>query len=452
MTDAALSGNDLSPAAPSYEERFPEAFRQPFWRRYGPVVFFLGVVLYLVYAVWFFDVGNVIRSGHWERAGLFLSDWISWNATAEFRTSGGAVTPRYPKFSPLGDDPHPDWVIVNADGTTTIEVAGKGGAVTMSTTDAYVTKDGQTVHVKLGGDQPVVAGQAPGWFKPNDDGDLVADFGFTGQIQVENDRVKINKRFLGWPNFFFDVDSPFFGKSAAEVVGLITSGPDLVQGTPNWQLAFDNFWNNDEWQHGDVLTKLLQTIVMAFLGTFLGAIVGLPLAFLAARNITPSAVVNQVLKRLFDFLRSMDMLIWALFFTRAFGPGPLAGSAAVFFTETGTLGKIYAEGLENIDDKEREGVTSTGAHPLSVQRFGVVPQIVPVLVSQTIYQWESNTRGATIIGAVGAGGIGLKLWEAMRTNDNWANVAYMVLLTLITVFCFDMVSNAIRQRLIGRQR
>jgi len=191
---------------------------------------------------------------------------------------------------------------------------------------------------------------------------------------------------------------------------------------------------------------------MAFLGTALGALLALPLAFFAARNITPNGLVNQGLKRLFDFLRSVDMLIWALFFTRAFGPGPLAGSAAIFLTETGTLGKIYSEGLENIDDKEREGITSTGAHPMAVQRFGVMPQIVPVLVSQTLYQWESNTRSASIIGAVGAGGIGLKLWEAMETNANWQNVAYMVLLILIVVICFDAASNAIRRRLIGEVR
>jgi phosphonate transport system permease protein len=96
-------------------------------------------------------------------------------------------------------------------------------------------------------------------------------------------------------------------------------------------------------------------------------------------------------------------------------------------------------------------VTSTGAAPMLVQRYGVLPQVLPVMLSQTLYQWESNTRGATIIGAVGAGGIGLKLWEAMRTNDNWANVFYMVLLVLLVVFIFDNISNALRSRLIGRQ-
>ena len=191
---------------------------------------------------------------------------------------------------------------------------------------------------------------------------------------------------------------------------------------------------------------------MAFLGTLLGALVAFPLAFLAARNITPNGGLNWGLKRFFDFMRSVDMLIWALFFTRAFGPGPLAGSAAIFFTETGTLGKIYSEGLENIDDKPREGISSTGAHEVLVQRYGVVPQVLPVMLSQTLYQWESNTRSASIIGAVGAGGIGLKLWEAMRTNSNWANVFYMVLLILMVVFTFDAISNALRSRLIGTAR
>ena len=445
MTDAALPS-----VASSYEERFPRVFRQPFGKRFGPAVAVIGLALYLVYAFVFFDVGTVMRTGHWERLGLFLSDWVSWNVGVEFRTSSGAVTPRYPKFSPLGNDPHPDWVMVNADGTTTIEIAGKGGSVTMSTTDAYVIKDGQTAHAKLGGDKPATVGDVPAWFAPNDDGDLTADFGFSGQIVVENDRVKINRRFLGWANFFFDTDSPFFGKPAGDVLGLVVTGPELVAGRPNWQVAFDNFWNNGEWQHGDIFVKLLQTLVMAFLGTLLGAIVAFPLGFLAARNITQNAPLNWLLKRLFDFLRSVDMSIWALFFTRAFGPGPLAGSAAVFLTEAGTLGKIYSEGLENIDDKPREGVTSTGAAPMLVQRYGVVPQVLPVMLSQTLYQWESNTRGATIIGAVGAGGIGLKLWEAMRTNDNWSNVFYMVLLVLLVVFTFDAVSNALRSRLIGR--
>ncbi len=113
------------------------------------------------------------------------------------------------------------------------------------------------------------------------------------------------------------------------------------------------------------------------------------------------------------------------------------------------LGKVYAEALENVDDKQREGVKSVGASPMIVNRYGVIPQVLPVFISQSLYFWESNTRSATIIGAVGAGGIGLKLLEAMRTNQDWDKVAYMVLLILIVVFLFDNMSNAIRSRLIG---
>jgi phosphonate transport system permease protein len=219
----------------------------------------------------------------------------------------------------------------------------------------------------------------------------------------------------------------------------------------NAALAWNNILNNAEWQHGDVWLKLGQTIVMAFVGTVLASLLAFPLAFIAARNITQSRIVNQVAKRLFDFLRSVDMLIWALFFTRAFGPGPLAGISAIFFTDTGTFGKLYSEALENIDDRQREGIRSVGAAPVLVQRYGVVPQVLPLFISQSLYFWESNTRSATIIGAVGAGGIGLKLWEAMRTNSDWENVAYMVLLILVVVFVFDNISNFLRKRLVNSQ-
>ncbi len=125
--------------------------------------------------------------------------------------------------------------------------------------------------------------------------------------------------------------------------------------------------------------------------------------------------------------------------------------SAIFFTDTGTLGKLYSEALENIDDKQREGVKSVGAPEITVKRFGILPQVLPVFASQALYFWESNTRSATIIGAVGAGGIGLKLWEAMRTNSDWENVAYMVVLILGVVFLFDAASNALRSRLIGNR-
>ena len=436
--------------AASIEERFPAAFNPPLIKRFASLLTVIGLLLYAIYSVWFFDLPKLMAEAHWERVGIFLSQWISYDVQPEFRLSDGDISIHYPRFSPLGDDPHPDWVRQNNNGTVTVDVAGTSKTVTIAKSEITVVAYGQSVAVLLSSGQPKVQGPIPAWMTVYDD-NVLANLGFAGDVSIDSDRVKFRKRFLGWPNFIFDTQSKFFEKSPLEVATLLVSGPQLVAGQSNWSLAFQDFWNNNTWQHGDVLTKLLQTVVMAFLGTLLGAIVSFPLAFLAARNITSSRIVNHIFKRFFDFLRSMDMLIWALFFTRAFGPGPLAGSAAIFFTETGTLGKIYSEVLENIDDKPREGIQSTGAQEVLVQRYGIMPQIVPIIVSQTLYQWESNVRGATIIGAVGAGGIGLKLWEAMRTNKNWENVAYMVLLTLVVVILFDAASNALRTRLMGTQ-
>ena len=428
------------------EERHPQVFHRPAYKRFWPLLLIAGTMFYLAYALWFFSLPQVLRESHWERLPLFLSQWISYDLQPEFRLDQPEITPKYPRFSALGENPNPDWVMKNPDGTFTVQIDGDAKSVTFDKTRATIIANGVIVPISLTSGKPVVIGPVPDWVTVHDD-EIVAKMGFAGEVRVTIDRVKVRKRFLGWANFVFDTRSPFFGKPAGEVIGLIISGPELQPGTSNLALAADNIWNNAQWQHGDVWTKLLQTIVMAFLGTLLGGIIAFPLAFFAARNITPSGLLSHVLKRFFDFMRSVDMLIWALFFTRAFGPGPLAGSAAIFFTEIGTLGKTYSEALENIDDKPREGVLSTGANGLLVQRYGVLPEVVPVFISQTLYQWESNTRGATIIGAVGAGGIGLKLWEAMRTNSNWANVFYMVLLILLVVFIFDNISNFLRRRL-----
>lgn len=431
------------------ETRYPEYFHRSLRQRFGGLMILIATLLYSLYAVWFFDLPKLFAEAHWERVGIYLSQWVSYDVQPEFRIGDdGSIDIRYPRFSPLGDNPHPDWLVNNLDGSITVSISGTSRTVTVSKSETIVTAHGVSVPVDVSSGAPKVIGPVPGWITVYDD-NVLADLGFAGNVSISVDRVKIRKRFIGWANFIFDTQSSFFDKPVGEVVSLIVSGPRIKPDQSNLSLAFDDIWNNSEWQHGDVWTKLFQTIVMAFLGTLLGALTAFPLAFLAARNITPNRLLNQVLKRFFDFLRSVDMLIWALFLTRAFGPGPLAGSGAIFLTETGTLGKLYSEGLENIDNKPREGVKSTGAQTVLVHRYGIMPQIVPVLVSQTLYQWESNVRGATIIGAVGAGGIGLKLWEAMRTNANWENVAYMVILILIVVFIFDTASNALRHRLMG---
>jgi phosphonate transport system permease protein len=427
------------------ETRYPEFLHRNFKQRYGGLLIVIATLLYAIYAVWFFDLPKLVAEAHWERFGIYLTQWVSYDVQPEFRIRDDGIRAHYSRFSVLGSNPHPGWVHTNADGSVHVDISG---GITITRTGTTVRTRGQYLHIDVSSGAPRLVGPVPHYVSVYPDTVLI-DLGLSGDVSVDVDRVKVRKRFWGWANFLFGTTSPFFDKPLTEVAGLIFSGDRIDPDQSNLSLAFDNIWNNNAWQHGDVWTKMFETIIMAFLGTLLGAIFAFPLAFLAARNITPNRLLNQALKRFFDFMRSVDMLIWALFLTRAFGPGPLSGSGAIFLTETGTLGKLYSEGLENIDNKPREGVRSVGASPIAVQRYGVVPQIVPVMVSQTLYQWESNVREATIIGAVGAGGIGLKLWEAMRTNSNWENVAYMVVLIFIVVYIFDNLSTFLRTRLIG---
>lgn len=489
--------------------RHPGLLVPSFWSRFRIPMIAGSTILYMIFCWWFFSVGQVLSSANWGIAGNYLADWVSYEIRPDIDIAkDGAMTIAYSRFDPIGPNPNPDWIdarretitrtvpeaaapaqnpsaksassfsfmvqpapqtgeqdapsTTSAPKTVTEEVIvdakvtlGRAATVDVRPDRVLLIRNGSavTLHLDRVRETVTIDGTAPDWVEQRvEGGRVIAYFGWAGWVDVSSDRVRIRNRFLGWANFIFDTNSAFFGLSAGQVLKTITSGERIDPSMSNLALAWNDILYNPSWQHLDVWTKLLQTIVMAFVGTLFAMIVSFPLSFLAARNITRNRPVNQFVKRFFDFQRSVDMLIWALFFTRAFGPGPLAGISAIFFTDTGTLGKLYSEALENIDDKQREGIKSVGAAPIAVQRFGVLPQVLPVFVSQALYFWESNTRSATIIGAVGAGGIGLKLWEAMRTNSNWENVAYMVVLILVVVFIFDSISNALRSRLIGQRQ
>jgi phosphonate transport system permease protein len=202
------------------------------------------------------------------------------------------------------------------------------------------------------------------------------------------------------------------------------------------------------WRHADVFWAIGETILMAFLGTFGAALVALPLAFLAAKNFAPLGVLRFAVRRVFDFVRGVDGLIWTIVLSRAFGPGPLTGALAILVTDTGSFGKSFSEALENVDNKQIEGVQSTGATPIQRYRFGVIPQVTPILLSQILYLFESNTRSATIIGAITGGGIGLFLTQAMQTQKDWEEVTYYIVLILIMVIVMDWLSGLLRARLI----
>jgi phosphonate transport system permease protein len=211
-------------------------------------------------------------------------------------------------------------------------------------------------------------------------------------------------------------------------------------------------WTNvGEWDHAELGRSMLETVAMAYLGTMLAVVLAVPLGFLGARNVIPRRVFHFVTRRLFDGLRGLDQLIWALVFVRAMGLGPIAGIMAIAVAETGVLAKLFAEAVENIDRRQVEAIVSVGAGLTGRLRFAVLPQVLPVMISQTLYSIEANSREATILGLVGAGGIGLRLSERIQINA-WDQVAYVIVLILITVAVIDTISRYLRLRLIGATR
>jgi len=219
-----------------------------------------------------------------------------------------------------------------------------------------------------------------------------------------------------------------------------------------WRLLSSMFvWRNMEaWRYADIYTGIAQTLAMAFLGTMLASAAALVIGFLAARNTMPISPLRHLVRRILDVLRGVDQLVWGLVFVRAVGLGPLAGVLAIFVSDTGTLSKLYSEAIENIDRKQVEGVRATGAGPIKVVRYGYMPQVLPVFISQSLYFFESSTRSATILGLVGAGGVGMIIIERFRANL-FDQVTFVVLNVLVCIFAIDWLSKKIRERFIGER-
>jgi phosphonate transport system permease protein len=268
-----------------------------------------------------------------------------------------------------------------------------------------------------------------------------------GRITLTGARTEVFNYFPGWELFWFTLESPYHGQG----IGTILFGEQLDPTRSNFAGAVQDWWNNKMWRHKDVAWAIGETILMAFLGTMGAAMIALPLAFLAAKRFSPVLLLRAATRRLFDFVRGVDALIWTVVLARAFGPGPLTGALAILITDTGTFGKTFSEALENVDHKQIEGVSSTGAKPLQRYRFGVIPQVVPVLLAQILYFLESNTRSATIIGAITGGGIGLMLTQAIQTQKDWEEVAYYIVLIVVMVMFMDWFSGWLRSKLIGRK-
>ncbi len=194
------------------------------------------------------------------------------------------------------------------------------------------------------------------------------------------------------------------------------------------------------------VAKMWETVQIALWGTFLAVLVGIPLGLAAARNMAPAWVVTPV-RWVMNLLRSVPDLVIGLLFVTAVGLGPLAGVLAITLNTAGVLAKLFSEAVESIDKGPVEGVRATGASKLHEIVWGVIPQVAPLWTSFALYRFESNSRSATVLGLIGAGGIGQVLFDSMNAFDFRA-VSAIVIIVVIAVTLIDSLSQVMRKRLL----
>lgn len=417
-----------------------------------PVLICTFALSYILYVGYIFEITKLFREAKIERGALLASDMFSYktHTTLNFKKDSLTIAVEGERGSTYKLDNYPEWFIGDKDKFEIVLRNGFKIRYEKSVLYYFVPNYGE-IEISKNNDQIFVD-------LPNKnllpEGIRFSELKFDARphfehrIQYSRSKIEIHYYEFGWENFWFPMHSPFNNLSFVNLWELILSSDRIKADESNFITIFNEFWNHPDWQHGDLAVAVLETILMAFLGTLVATLVGLPLAFAAAQNINPSKLTRFGIKRFFDFVRGLDYLIWSLIFIRSFGLGPLTGALAIAFTDTGTLGKLFTEALENVEKKEREGVQATGATPVQQFRFGIIPQISPILVSQILYYFESNTRSATVIGALGAGGIGLMLVQTMRTRRDWENSLYIIIVALILVFLIDNLSSRLRKKLI----
>jgi phosphonate transport system permease protein len=220
----------------------------------------------------------------------------------------------------------------------------------------------------------------------------------------------------------------------------------LEDGTRVWTNVTEWLWGWRKWS-----LLLGETILISYVGTVSGAVLAFAFNFLAAENTAPAPWLRFTIKRLMEFCRTVPDIVFALIFVIAFGLGPMAGVLAITIHSIGALGKQYAEIVENIDMKPVEGVRSTGASWMSCIRFAVLPQVAAGFASYTLLRFEINVRGASVMGFVGAGGIGQELVVAIR-KFYYSDVSAILLLIILTVFVIDIGTGWIRGRIFGKDQ
>ena len=220
----------------------------------------------------------------------------------------------------------------------------------------------------------------------------------------------------------------------------------LIQDSGNmWTLLKDFFpVNFDQWKL--YTTEMIITLQIAIWGTLLAIIAAIPCSILCSENVVPAWVYHPM-RRVMDAARAINELVFAMLFVVAVGLGPFAGVMALFIHTTGVLAKLFSEAVEAIETRPVEGVRATGANAVHEVIFGIIPQVLPLWISYSLYNFESNLRSATVLGIVGAGGIGVLLWESIR-GFSYPEAAAIIFIIIVSVTLIDMASQFIRKKYI----
>ena len=221
---------------------------------------------------------------------------------------------------------------------------------------------------------------------------------------------------------------------------------DLVRDSGNIATYLSDFFPPDFRDWRIYLGEMLVTLHIAVWGTLLAVLAAVPLGLAASANVAP-AWIHQPVRRLMDACRAINEMVFAMLFIVAVGLGPFAGVLALFVHTTGTLAKLFSEAVEAIDPRPVEGIRATGAHPLVEIVYGVIPQVLPLWLSFTLYRFESNVRSASVVGMVGAGGIGVVLFEVIR-GFQYAQTCAVLIILVVSVSLIDLLSARLRRRFL----
>jgi phosphonate transport system permease protein len=220
----------------------------------------------------------------------------------------------------------------------------------------------------------------------------------------------------------------------------------LIRDAANMRTYAADFFPPDFKDWRLYLREMVVTLHIALWGTVLAIVAAVPMGLLSASNVTP-VWIHQPVRRLMDACRATNEMVFAMLFIVAVGLGPFAGVLALFVHTTGTLSKLFSEAVEAIDPRPVEGIRATGAHKLAEIAYGVIPQVMPLWLSYSLYRFESNVRSASVVGMVGAGGIGVILFEVIRSFE-YGQTCAVLLMLIVTVSFIDLFSSWLRQRFI----